>query len=88
MKTFKILLANSLLAGVTNNFVWFALIFWGYLETQSVLVTDDHSRVVLSLSACTYPAGLTPDQARFIAQELIDSAKRVEDAIYKKAGAK
>jgi len=57
-------------------------------ETQSVLVTDYHCRVVLSLSACTYPAGLTPDQARFIAQELIDSAKRVEDAIYKKAGAK
>lgn len=33
-------LANNLLAGVTNNFVWFALTFWVYLETQSVLATS------------------------------------------------
>src|SRR5687767_882828 len=51
MKTFNILLANSLLAGVTNNFVWFALIFWGYLETQSVLVTSVISGFFLVFTA-------------------------------------
>jgi len=34
------ILANNLLAGVTNNLVWFALTFWVYLETQSVLATS------------------------------------------------
>lgn len=33
-------LANNLIAGVTNNFVWFALTFWVYIETQSVLATS------------------------------------------------
>jgi DHA3 family multidrug efflux protein-like MFS transporter len=32
-------LANNLLQNVTNFTVWFALIFWAYLETQSVFVT-------------------------------------------------
>ena len=34
------LLGNTLLAGVTNNTVWFALIFYIYLETQSVMATS------------------------------------------------
>lgn len=34
------LLANNLIAGVTNNLVWFALTFWVYLETTSVLATS------------------------------------------------
>ncbi len=34
------ILANNLIAGVTNNFVWFALTFWVYIETQSVLATS------------------------------------------------
>lgn len=34
------ILANNLLAGVTNNLVWFALTFWVYLETNSVLATS------------------------------------------------
>jgi MFS transporter, DHA3 family, multidrug efflux protein len=40
MRTFYQILANALVASVTNNFVWFALTFWAYLETQSVLATS------------------------------------------------
>ena len=39
MKTFYQILGNTLIAAVTNNFVWFALTFWVYLETKSVLAT-------------------------------------------------
>jgi len=40
MKTFHITLANSLVAFITNNFVWFAVTFWVYLETKSVIATS------------------------------------------------
>lgn len=40
MKIFYQLLGNSLIAAVTNNFVWFAIVFWIYLETQSVISTS------------------------------------------------
>jgi DHA3 family multidrug efflux protein-like MFS transporter len=40
MKTFHITLANSLVAFVTNNFVWFAVTFWVFLETKSVIATS------------------------------------------------
>src|SRR5919106_1175161 len=40
MKTFHLTLANSLIAFVTNNFVWFAVTFWVYLETKSVIATS------------------------------------------------
>lgn len=39
MKSFYHILGNTLIAAFTNNFVWFALTFWIYLETQSVLAT-------------------------------------------------
>lgn len=39
MKTFYNVLLNTLVASVTNSFLWFALTFWAYLETQSVIVT-------------------------------------------------
>ena len=38
--TFYHVLANNLLAGITNNLVWFALTFWVYIETESVLATS------------------------------------------------
>ncbi len=38
--TFYNLLGNSAVAAVTNAFVWFALTFWAFLETESVLVTS------------------------------------------------
>jgi DHA3 family multidrug efflux protein-like MFS transporter len=34
------ILGNNLIAGVTNNLVWFALTFWVFIETQSVLATS------------------------------------------------
>jgi len=39
-RTFYAALANSLIAFVTNNFVWFAVTFWVYLETKSVIATS------------------------------------------------
>jgi DHA3 family multidrug efflux protein-like MFS transporter len=39
MKTFYAVLANSLTASLINMSVWFAVTFWAYLETRSVIVT-------------------------------------------------
>ena len=39
MRTFRLLVANTLISNVTNNFLWFALTFWAYLETRSVVAT-------------------------------------------------
>lgn len=39
MKSFYNLLGVGLIAATTNNFVWFALTFWVYLETKSVVST-------------------------------------------------
>ena len=39
-KTFYAILANSLVASLTNTFVWFAVTFWVYLETKSVIATS------------------------------------------------
>ncbi|MCU0261566.1 MAG: MFS transporter [Ilumatobacteraceae bacterium] len=38
-RAFKQLMVNSLVAGVTSTFLWFALTFWVYLETRSVVTT-------------------------------------------------
>lgn len=40
MNVFYRLVTNTLLASVTNNFLWFALTFWIYLETRSVIATS------------------------------------------------
>src|SRR5919109_4594283 len=40
MKTFHATLVNSLVAFITNNFVWFAVTFWVFLETRSVIATS------------------------------------------------
>jgi DHA3 family multidrug efflux protein-like MFS transporter len=39
-RTFYAVLVNSLAAFLTNTFVWFAVTFWVYLETQSVIATS------------------------------------------------
>ena len=39
-KIFHHLLVNNLIAGVSNAFVWFALTFWIFLETKSILATS------------------------------------------------
>jgi DHA3 family multidrug efflux protein-like MFS transporter len=40
VKNFYLILINAIVAAVTNTFVWFAITFWVYLETRSVLVTS------------------------------------------------
>ena len=40
MKTFHVTLVNSMVAFITNNFVWFAVTFWVFLETRSVIATS------------------------------------------------
>jgi DHA3 family multidrug efflux protein-like MFS transporter len=47
MKTFYTILANSLTASFTNTFVWFAVTFWVYLETKSVIATSVMAGVYL-----------------------------------------
>jgi MFS transporter, DHA3 family, multidrug efflux protein len=39
MGTFRQLLINTLVSGVTSTFLWFCLTFWVYLETRSVVAT-------------------------------------------------
>ena len=39
-RAFYAVLANSLSVALTNTFVWFAVTFWVYLETQSVIATS------------------------------------------------
>ncbi len=40
MKTFNRLVLNTVVASTTNNFLWFALTFWVYLETRSVVASS------------------------------------------------
>lgn len=39
MAAFRAVLGNTLVANVTSSYLWFALTFWAYLETRSVMVT-------------------------------------------------
>jgi DHA3 family multidrug efflux protein-like MFS transporter len=50
-KTFYAVLVNSLVAALTNNFVWFAVTFWAYLETKSVLATSIMAGIYLGIVA-------------------------------------
>ncbi|HET7144876.1 MAG TPA: MFS transporter [Anaerolineales bacterium] len=47
MKTFYQILGNTLLANITNMTVWFAMIFFIYLETHSVTATSIVSGIYL-----------------------------------------
>lgn len=40
VRVFDYILLNSLVANITNFFVWFALTFWVFLETHSILATS------------------------------------------------
>lgn len=40
VRSFHQILVNTLVASTTNNFLWFALTFWAYLGTKSVLATS------------------------------------------------
>jgi len=51
MTPFHQILANNLVANITNFTVWFALTFWVYLETRSVFATGMIAGVYLVLTA-------------------------------------
>ena len=51
MQPFHHLLANNLIANITNFTVWFALTFWTFLETQSVFATGVIAGIYLVLTA-------------------------------------
>jgi len=53
VKTFYRLLGIALLVTTTNNFVWFALTFWAYLTTKSVISTSVMAGIFLVLTAAT-----------------------------------
>ncbi len=61
-KTFNQLLINTAIASVTNSLVWFALTFWVFLETSSVLATSYVAGVFALLSlASAMPFGSMVD---------------------------
>ena len=45
---------------------------------QQVRVEDGANFIVLVLSECAFPAGLTPEQARYLGRQLLDAATRFE----------
>ena len=51
MKTFYQLLGNALIVSTTNNFMWFALTYWVYLETKSVVSTGVVAGIFLVATA-------------------------------------
>lgn len=51
MPTFYRLLGIALLVATTNNFVWFALTFWAFLTTKSVISTSVMAGIFLVLTA-------------------------------------
>lgn len=63
MKSFYQLLLNTLIANVTTSYLWFALVFWAYLETRSVLVTGIVGGVyMLLVSMCSLWFGTIVDR--------------------------
>ena len=53
MSPFHHILANNLVANITNFTVWFALTFWVFLETQSVFATGMIAGLYLVMIAAT-----------------------------------
>jgi DHA3 family multidrug efflux protein-like MFS transporter len=51
MKPFHHILANNLVANVTNFTVWFAVTFWVFIETQSVFATGMIAGIYLVMTA-------------------------------------
>ena len=51
MRPFHLILVNKLVQNVTNFTVWFALVFWAFLETRSVFVTGMIGGIYLVFTA-------------------------------------
>lgn len=54
-RTFANLLVNTLVTTVTGTFVWWAFIFWAYLETRSVLITGVVGAAYMAIMAAASP---------------------------------
>ena len=56
-RTFRSILLNTGLANITTGYLWFALVFWIYLETRNVIATGvlgGGYMLLLSVSAITF----------------------------------
>ena len=51
----------------------------GYTGRQEVTVAHDNGIVRLSMASSSYPAGLTPEQARFLARRLYRMARLADE---------
>ncbi|MGK0720688.1 MFS transporter [Leucobacter sp. W1478] len=65
MRTFSHVLANTAVANLTTNFLWFSLVFWVYLETRSILATGVLGGAYMILvAACSMWFGSLVDRLR------------------------
>jgi DHA3 family multidrug efflux protein-like MFS transporter len=72
---FRRLLVNTLVTGVTSSFLWFALTFWVYLETRSVVATGVIGGAFSISSALVGPVfGTFADRHRKHAAMLLSTA--------------
>ena len=53
MRTFFHLLATALVVVTANNFVWFAVVFWAFLTTKSVISTSTMGGLYLVMMAAS-----------------------------------
>jgi DHA3 family multidrug efflux protein-like MFS transporter len=75
MKVFYHLLVNTLIASITNLTVWFALTYFAYLQTHSVLTTSIMSGSYLLLVAVSgFWLGSIVDHNRKKSVMLVSSA--------------
>lgn len=83
MRTFLLVLGNSLVANTTTNMVWFGLMFWAYLSTRSVLVTSLLGGMyMLLVSALSIPFGILVDRLpKKLAMSLATSVSTVAFAV-------
>ena len=64
-RTFAQILVNTAVANVTTSFLWFALTFWVYLETRSVLATGIiGGAYMLLVAVCSMAFGTIVDRHR------------------------
>ncbi|WP_165067053.1 MFS transporter [Marisediminicola senii] len=64
-RTFAQVLVNTAVANVTTSYLWFALTFWVYLETRSVLATGViGGAYMLLLALCSMAFGTIVDRHR------------------------
>ena len=64
-RTFLHVLVNTAVANLTTNFLWFAVVFWVYLETRSVLATGIlGGAYMIIIAACSMWFGSLVDRLR------------------------